>query len=72
MAEYRRIRDMREDKDLTQRELAEMLGMQQQQYYRYEKGYRDFPIDILIRLSDMYGVSVDYLLGLTNNPLRAE
>ena len=72
MAEYRRIRDMREDHDLSQRELAEKLGMPQQQYYRYEKGYRDFPIDILIRLSDLYGVSVDYLLGLTCNPHRAE
>lgn len=72
MGEYRRIRDMREDHDLTQRQIAEMLNMPQSQYYRYEKGYRDFPIDILIRLSDLYGVSVDYLLGLTSNPKRAE
>lgn len=72
MPEYRRIRDMREDHDLTLRELAATLGMPHTQYYRYEKGYRDFPTDILIRLSEIYGVSVDYLLGLTNNPKRAE
>lgn len=72
MAEFPRIRDMREDHDLTQRQLADILGMPQQQYYRYEKGYRDFPLDVLIRLSELYGVSVDYLLGLTSNPKRAE
>lgn len=72
MAEYPRIRDMREDHDLTQRQLADILGMPQQQYYRYEKGYREFPLDVLIRLSELYGVSVDYLLGLTSNPKRAE
>lgn len=72
MAEFPRIRDMREDHDLTQRQLAEILGMPQQQYHRYEKGYRDFPLDVLIRLSELFGVSVDYLLGLTNNPHRPE
>lgn len=72
MAEFPRIRDMREDHDLTQRQLADILGMPQQQYYRYEKGYRDFPLDVLIRLSELYGVSLDYLLGLTSNPRRAE
>lgn len=72
MAEFPRIRDMREDHDLTQRQLADILGMPQQQYYRYEKGYRDFPLDVLIHLSELYGVSVDYLLGLTHNPKRAE
>lgn len=72
MAEFPRIRDMREDHDLTQRQLAEILGMPQQQYYRYEKGYRDFPLDVLIRLSKLFNVSTDYLLGLTNNPRRAE
>ena len=72
MAEFPRIRDMREDHDLTQRQLADILGMPQQQYYRYEKGYRDFPLDVLIRLSELFSVSVDYLLGLTNNPHRAE
>lgn len=63
---YKRLRDLREDHDLTQRRLAEMLGMKQTQYFRYEQGYRDIPTDILIRLSELYSVSVDYILGLTN------
>lgn len=71
MACYRRIRDLREDHDLTQRQVADMLGMHQPQYFRYEQGYRDIPTDILIRLADYYGVSVDYLLGLTDRPERA-
>lgn len=72
MAYYRRIRDLREDHDYTQREIAGRLGMLQPQYFRYEQGYRDVPTDILIRLADIYGVSVDYLLGLTENPVRAK
>ena len=67
---YRRIRDLREDRDLKQRQLAEFLNCSQQVYSNYELGQRDVPTDILIRLSDFYGVSVDYLLGLTNNPNR--
>ena len=63
---YPRLRDLREDHDLTQRRLAEILGMKQTQYFRYEQGYRDIPTDILIRLSKIYSVSVDYILGLTN------
>ena len=65
---YRRIRDLRDDHDLTQRALAEKLGMQQSQYNRYEKGYRDIPTDILISLADLYNTSTDYILGRTNNP----
>ena len=72
MAYYRRIRDLREDHDLTQRAVADRLGMRQPQYFRYEQGYRDVPTDILIRLAEMYEVSVDYLLGLTDNPQRAK
>ena len=68
MAYYRRIRDMREDHDLTQKEVAEMLGMKQPQYFRYEQGYRDIPTDILIRLADIYQTSIDYLLGRTDDP----
>lgn len=67
---YRRIRDLREDNDLKQRHLAEYLNCSQQVYSNYELGQRDVPTDILIRLSTFYGVSVDYLLGLTSNPLR--
>ena len=68
MACYRRIRDLREDHDLTQNQVAGMLGMKQPQYFRYEQGYRDIPTDILIKLADIYQTSVDYLLGRTNNP----
>ncbi len=68
MAFYKRIRDLREDNDKTQQEIANFLGMKQPQYYRYETGSRDVPSDILIKLADYYGVSVDYILGRTNNP----
>ena len=67
---YRRIRDLREDHDLKQRQLAEFLNCSQQVYSNYELGQRDIPTDVLIRLSDFYQVSVDYLLGLTANPKR--
>ena len=68
MAYYRRIQELREDHDKTQRDIAEFLNMPQSQYWRYERGYRDIPTDILIQLADYYKVSVDYLLGRTNNP----
>lgn len=68
MPRYRRIRDLREDHDKTQTEIARMLGMKQPQYFRYEQGYRDIPTDILIFLADYYNVSVDYLLGRTDEP----
>ena len=67
---YRRIRDLREDRDLKQRQVAQYLNCSQQVYSNYELGQRDVPTEILIRLSDLYGVSVDYLLGLTSNPKR--
>lgn len=65
---YPRIRDLREDRDLTQRELAARLNCSQQVYSNYELGQRDIPTDILIRLSLFYNVSVDYILGLTEKP----
>ena len=68
MACYRRIRDLREDHDLTQRQIAGILNMTQTQYFRYEQGYRDIPTDILIALAQMYHTSTDYILGLTDNP----
>ena len=68
MGYYRRIRELREDHDLTQRQLAEMLHMPQPQYFRYEQGYRDIPTDILIELANIYQTSTDYILGLTDNP----
>ena len=68
MVYYRRIRELREDHDLTQRQLANYLNMPQSQYFRYEQGYRDNPTDILIALADYYKTSTDYILGRTNNP----
>ena len=65
---YQRIRDLREDRDLKQKHLAEMLNCSQQVYSNYELGQRDIPTDVLIRLSQFYQVSTDYILGLTNNP----
>lgn len=68
MAYYRRIRDMREDHDLTQRQLAALLHMPQSQYNRYEQGLRDIPTTILIELADLHHTSTDFLLGRTDNP----
>ena len=67
---YSRIRDLREDRDMTQRELAALLCCSQQVYSNYELGQRDIPTEILIKLSKLYGVSTDYILGLTNNPTQ--
>ncbi len=70
MGYYRRIRELREDHDLTQRQLAAELNMTQTQYFRYEQGYRDIPTDILIALAELYETSTDYILGLTNDPAK--
>lgn len=64
---YPRLRDMREDHDLTQQKVADYLNMKQSQYSRYERGIRDIPTDVLISLAKLYNTSTDYLLGLTNN-----
>ena len=63
---YQRIRDLREDKDLSQKELSAILGMSQTGYSKYETGENDVPTAILIKLAKFYGTSVDYLLGLTD------
>ena len=68
MGYYPRLRELREDHDLTQRQVAELLRMPQPQYFRYEQGYRDVPTDILIALADIYKTSTDYILGRTGNP----
>ena len=65
---YRRLRDMREDHDMKQSQVAEYLGIARTQYLRYEKGYQAIPVDLLIRLAALYKTSTDYLLGLTDNP----
>ncbi len=60
---YPRLRDLREDRDLTQAAIGELLGTTQQQYYKYEKGIQEIPVHHLLTLADFYKVSVDYLLG---------
>ena len=61
-----RIRDLREDRDLTQKQIAEFLHIKQNTYSQYENGHRQIPVDILISLAQFYNTSVDYLLGRTN------
>ncbi len=63
---YRRIRDLREDADLTQTQLSAYLNISQRAYSHYENGSRDIPTDILIRIADYYNVSIDYLLNRTD------
>ena len=65
---YRRIRDLREDSDMTQTQLAEILHCSQRVYSNYERGDLDIPTPILIALADYYNVSVDYILERTDNP----
>ena len=60
---YPRLRDLREDQDMTQAEVGRLLGTTQQQYYKYEKGIQEIPDHHLIVLADYYHVTVDYLLG---------
>ena len=65
---YRRIRDLREDRDMTQAQMGRILACSQRVYSNYERGDLDIPTAVLIRLADDYDVSVDYLLGRTDNP----
>ncbi len=65
---FRRLRDLREDNDLTQTQVAELLGIQQTVYSRYERGIQNIPLEFLLFLADYYQVSTDYILGRTNNP----
>ena len=67
---YRRIRDLREDSDLTQKQIAQLLGMSQTGYSKYETGENDIPTAILIKLAKYYNTSIDYLLGETDTPKR--
>ncbi len=66
MKMYRRIRDLREDSDLTQKQMAEILNCSQQVYSNYELGQRDIPTAILIALAKYHKTSTDYILGLTD------
>ena len=63
---YQRIRDLREDQDLTQKQLSEILHCSQQVYSKYELGQRDIPTQVLIALADFYGTTTDYILGRSN------
>jgi transcriptional regulator with XRE-family HTH domain len=67
-----RIRDCREDKDLTQKQVGEILGIDQRVYSTYETGKRQMPVNYLVKLALLYKTSVDYLIGLTNNPMPYE
>ena len=63
---YERIRNLRIENNLTQKQLAEILNLKQNTYSQYEIGVLNYPVELLIRLSEYYGTSVDYLLGLTD------
>ena len=63
---FQHIQDLRIDNDLSIKELSSKLGLHRDVYSRYERGIRDFPIDILIKLADLYQCSVDYLVGRTD------
>lgn len=65
---FRRLKDLREDHDLMQKEIASILGIQQTVYSRYERGFQTVPIEHLIKLADFYKVSTDYIFERTDNP----
>ncbi len=67
---YSRLRDLREDRDMNQTQIAKVIGMSQTGYSKYETGENDVPTTILIKLARFYDTSIDYLLGETNNPKR--
>ena len=67
---YKRIRDLREDRDMNQTQIAKYLGMSQTGYSKYETGENDIPTAILIKLARFYNTSIDYLLNETDNPVR--
>ncbi len=69
MAYYPHLRDIREDNDYTQTQVAKKLSITQQQYSLYENGVRDIPAVLLVVLADLYNTSTDYLLGRTNSTL---
>lgn len=65
-----RIRDLREDKDLTQKQISEMLMCDQSLYSKYERGEREIPLVLVVKLADFYNTSIDYIVGRTENPKR--
>ena len=64
---FKRLKDLREDNDLHQHDIADLLKITRQQYSLYETGRRTIPIDLLIKVADYYNVSIDYIVGRTNN-----
>ncbi|MBQ8781650.1 MAG: helix-turn-helix transcriptional regulator [Oscillospiraceae bacterium] len=66
---YQRIRDLREDEDLTQDQLVKKLGMHKTTYTNYEQGKHTVPLDFAVELAEFYHVSIDYIAGLTNNKM---
>jgi transcriptional regulator with XRE-family HTH domain len=72
MKYVKRIRDLREDQDKTQEEIARILGTSQTMYARYERGANELPIRHLIALCKFYNVSADYLLGTAPNPMKKQ
>ena len=66
MSYYRRIKDLREDSDYTQKYVSDYLGMKQPQYSRYENGYRDIPTDVLIALAKLYNTTTEYILAISD------
>ncbi|MGN0513653.1 MAG: helix-turn-helix domain-containing protein [Lachnospiraceae bacterium] len=71
MGYYSRLRDLREDKDLSIRKLADLLHMQRTTYYNYETGKRELPFELAITLAKFYDVSLDYIAGFTNDTTPA-
>ena len=71
MGYQRRLRDLREDHDKTQQEIADVLGTSQTMYARYERGANELPVRHLIKLAEYYHVSTDYLLGRSNDPTKS-
>ncbi len=69
---YQRIRDLREDANLSQQEIADILQMHRTTYVRYESGEREIPLKVAIALAQYYRVSLDYLAGLSSRPKRQE
>ncbi len=67
MQKYVRLRNLREDSDMTQQDIGNYLNISQRSYAHYEAGTRDIPIEVLIKLADLYEVSIDYLVNRTNN-----
>ena len=65
-----RLKDLREDNDIKQKQLAEYLNIKQNTYSQYENGKREIPIEMLWKLADFYNTSVDYIIGRTENPTR--